>query len=84
MITRPVMPSLSKHPTAGGREDGPGGQKAASWTGRHVIRADYRRLGFLLHKHSALGLFTRHKPDVMGHTRNPSPPELEAAGPAVS
>lgn len=51
---------------------------------RHVIRADYRRLGFLLHKHSALGLFTRHKPDMMGHTHSPSPPELEAAGPAVS
>lgn len=41
VITRPVMPSLSKHPTAGGRECGPGGQKAASWTGRRAIRTDY-------------------------------------------
>lgn len=84
VITRPVVPSLSKHPTVGGRECGPGGQKAASWTERQVIRTDYRGLGFLLHKHSALGLFTQHKPDVMEHTCNPSFLKLEAAGPAVS
>lgn len=64
VITRPVMPSLSKHPTDGGREDGPRGQKAASWMGRQVIGADYRGLGFLLHKHRALGLFTQHRPGI--------------------